>query len=187
LLCAATLASLSRGVLGLAVALAVASARSPARRAFAAFVTAAALLAMVTLSLGNLSLDPTRPAEARWLDAPSPRLQALATAGRTLWKHPLGSGPGSLPARVDGRPFEAHCTPLNVAATLGAPAALALLAMPVLLWRRRVRPLERSAWGALLGLGVDALAQDVEDFRHVWLLLGWLWGAARSDEPAGLP
>jgi hypothetical protein len=88
---------------------------------------------------------------------------------------------------VDGRPFEAHCTPLNVAATLGAPAALALLAMPVLLWRRRGRPLERSAWGALLGLGVDALAQDVEDFRHVWLFLGWLWGAARPDEPAGLP
>jgi hypothetical protein len=180
LLVFAAVVSLSRGVLGLAVALAIAAARTPRRRILALVTVAAALAAVTILSVSNLALDPTRPLQAVWRETPSPRRQALTTAARTAVEHPLGIGPGALPAQVDGRPFEAHCTPLNVAATLGLPAAAALLLLPILLWQRRRRPTDLAVWGALAGLAIDALAQDVEDFRHVWLLLGWLWGERES-------
>jgi hypothetical protein len=72
----------------------------------------------------------------------------------------------------EGVPCDAHFTPLNVAATLGLPALAAFLAIPVLLWRGRVRPADLATWGGLAGIGLDALAQDVEDFRHLWVLFG---------------
>lgn len=184
LLVAAAVASLSRGVLGLVVALAVAGAASRAGRVRAAVAGVLALAAIVTLSVTYPRVDPTRPWDLTWSDAPSPRRQAFASAGRTLLEHPLGIGPGARPARVNGVPFEAHCTPLDVAATLGLPAAFALLGLPLVLWRRRGRPTDRAAWGALLGLGLDALAQDAADFRHLWLVLGWL---DADREPARPP
>ena len=69
-------------------------------------------------------------------------------------------------------PFDAHMTPLNIAATLGLPALAAFVAIPCLLWRARRRPTNLVLWGALAGIGLDGLAQDVEDFRHVWVLFG---------------
>jgi hypothetical protein len=77
-------------------------------------------------------------------------------------------------------PCSAHLTPLDVAATLGAPALLAFVAVPFLIWRERIRPTDRIIWGVLAGLGVDALGQDLENFRHVWVALGV---AARCDRP----
>jgi len=55
---------------------------------------------------------------------------------------------------------------------LGLPALLGLLAIPAALWVRRARPTDTATWAALAGIGLDALTQDVEDFRHVWVLLG---------------
>ena len=78
-------------------------------------------------------------------------------------------------------PCDAHFTPLNVAATLGLPALAALVAVPILLWRRRSRPTDLAVWGGLAGLALDALAQDVEDFRHLWVLFGM--AAAGRREP----
>jgi len=67
----------------------------------------------------------------------------------------------------------------------------ALIATLVLLWRSRRRPTDVALWSALAGIGIDGLAQDIDHFRHVWVLLGLLgsglesyaqtpWSGARS-------
>jgi hypothetical protein len=175
------LLTVSRAALAFAAAWLLREARTPGarRRAWVAVAATAALF--VALSLTHLRLDPTRPGQARFDPRPSPRRQALAAAAATLAERPLfGVGPGSTPARADGVPFDAHATPLNVAATLGLPAAAAFLAIPLLLWRRRARPTDLALWAALVALALDGLAQDVEDFRHVWLLFGALAAAPRE-------
>ena len=61
---------------------------------------------------------------------------------------------------------------MNVAATLGLPALAALTFLFVSLWRNRRRPTPLATWSGFAGLAIDALAQDVEHFRHVWVLVG---------------
>jgi hypothetical protein len=118
-------------------------------------------------------LNPSRPWQARVVDTPSPRRLAVASAADTLAARPLfGSGPGNLPARRGREPFDAHLTPLSVAATLGLPALAALVLLVAALWRERSRPTDRVSWGLLAALALDGLGQDVEDFRHVWIALG---------------
>jgi len=98
---------------------------------------------------------------------------ALASSVKTVQAHfPLGVGPGHPAGSRHGLPFDAHSTPVNVLATLGLPALLGLLAIPAALWVQRGRPTDTATWPALAGIGLDALTQDVEDFRHVWVLLG---------------
>jgi hypothetical protein len=98
-----------------------------------------------------------------------------------LSAHPwLGVGPGHAPAVVDGAPFEAHCTPLDIAATLGLPALAAFVAMVVLLWTKTA-PHDPVLWSGLVALGLDGLTEDVADFRHLWVLFGL---AASSRRPA---
>jgi len=177
----------SRAALGFVLAWLISAADTRTRRILAASWAALAVALVAALSYGNLGLDPSRPGEARWLEAPSSRSQTTSSAWRTFLEHPwLGLGPGRTVAVKDGLPYEAHLTPLNVAATLGAPALLCFAAIPLRLWRTRSRPPDRGLWGGLAGLGLDALAQDVEDFRHLWVLFGWLDGrrAAREDQPA---
>ena len=77
--------------------------------------------------------------------------------------------------------FDAHLTPLNIAATLGLPALLGFLLVPIALWRARRRPTDRALWGMLAGLALDGLGQDVEDFRHVFVAFGLV--DAERDEP----
>jgi uncharacterized protein (TIGR03382 family) len=114
--------------------------------------------------------------------AANPRLNGIATSLDTLVAHPLlGSGPESLPGySPKGKRFRAHLTPLNVAATTGVPSLAALVFLVAVLWRRRRRPTDIAIWSGLAGLGVDAIGQDVEHFRHVWLMLG-LADADRSE------
>jgi small-conductance mechanosensitive channel len=50
----------------------------------------------------------------------------------------------------------------------------------VVLWRERRRPTSIATWTGLLGLAVDGLAQDIEHFRHVWVMIG-LADAERRD------
>jgi hypothetical protein len=111
----------------------------------------------------------------------------VTTSSETLGEDPLfGSGPGSSPGRVDELAFDAHLTPLNIAATLGLPALLGFLLVPFALWRARRRPTDRALWGMLAGLGLDGLGQDIEDFRHVWVAFG-LAGAERDETPTDTP
>ncbi len=171
----------SRAILAFVLALAVRRATTPARRRFAQVAAAALVLAMAALTVSNLRLDPTRPWEARLSPAPSARLLAAESSAGTFLRHPLvGSGPGTSPGWRGAMPFDAHLTPLNVAATLGLPAFLGLAVALVALWRARARPTDLVTWGMLAGLALDGLGQDVEDFRHVWVALG-LADAGRSN------
>ena len=171
--------TLSRAILGFAVAWAIRwAAQAPARGAQRAVIAGVviALAAMGGLTLGRLLPDPSPPAvHYRFLDeSSSPRLTSLERSAETLADHPLvGIGPGGLPGEIQGEPGRAHLTPLNVAATMG-PLALAGLIFAVgAIWSGRRRPTNVAIWSGLAGLGVDALGQDVEHFRHVWIMLGF--------------
>ena len=128
---------------------------------------------MIGLTLVNLTFQPLRPWELLVRPGPSVRLEAATSSLATLAAHPLfGSGVGSSPGHRGALAFDAHLTPLNVAATLGLPALAGLALLVLGLWRARARPTDLALWGMLAGLGLDALGQDVEDFRHVWVALG---------------
>jgi hypothetical protein len=175
----------SRAVLGFALAVAIRWASTPARRRHAAALAVALLVAMLALTVVNVTFYPLRPWDVRVLPGPSPRLEAATTSFQTLLAHPLvGTGPGTSPGRRGQMPFDAHLTPLNVAATLGLPALLGLALAVLALWRARSRPTDLATWGMLAGLGLDGLGQDVEDFRHVWVALG-LADAGRRDREEG--
>ncbi len=168
-----SLATFSRGILALGLAVLVRHAETPGRRRVAAIVAALFGLFLATLSWANVAVDPTRPWEARVLETHSPRRQALVSSLATLRAHPLlGTGPGRSPGTKDKAPFDAHCTVLNVAATLGLPALLGLLLIPLGRWRHRSRPTDRATWGMLAGFALESLGHDVEDFRHVWVAFG---------------
>ncbi len=181
-LTAAVLLTTSRAILAFALSAAIRHAGTPGRRRFAKALAAVLVVAMAALTLVNLVMNPARPWQARVGVGPSPRLEAAATSLDTLARHPwVGSGPGSLPGLRGRLPFDAHFTPLNVAATLGLPALGALVLLAVALWRARARPTDRTTWGLLAALALDGLGQDVEDFRHVWIALG-LADAGRREE-----
>jgi hypothetical protein len=163
----------SRGILALLLTILVARATTPGRRRAALAFALVAVVVFVTLGVRAIAVDPAQPLDARLLSATSSRWQAFASSLDTLRARPwTGVGPSASPGLKEGMPFDAHFTPLNVAATLGLPALVAFLAIPALLWRHRTRPTDLATWGALAGMGLDALGQDVEDFRHLWVLFG---------------
>lgn len=166
------ISTLSRGALAFGVALLIrwaAASPAPGRRLVAtgAAVTVVVLLALLTW--GNLETKPL----AYRLPYPGPRHEAVVTAWRTLRSDPVfGIGPGTDPGFYAGMRFRAHLTPLNIAGTAGLPALVLLAGMVVALWRGRSRPTDIAIWSGLAGLMIDGLAQDMEHFRHVWLLVG---------------
>ena len=171
----------SRAILAFGLAAAIRHATTPVRRRFAWGLGAAFVAVMVGLTLVNVTLYPLRPWDLRFPHGPSVRLVSVATSLETLAAHPIvGSGIGSSPGRRGSLAFDAHLTPLNVAATLGLPALAGLGFMVFCLWRARSRPTDLALWGMLAGLGLDGLGQDIEDFRHVWVALG-LADAGRQD------
>jgi len=174
----------SRAVLGFALAAIIRSPRVPRLRAAAAAAAVLAVALMATLTVFKVSLDPSRPFDAKLqTDVESVRSQELRASVETFAEHPLfGTGPRTLPGEAAGYgPRQAHNTPVGVAATLGLPALVALIVLLVALWRGRERPTNMATWGGLAGLGVDGLGQDIENFRHVWVLIG-LAGASPGRE-----
>jgi hypothetical protein len=175
----------SRAILAFALAAVIRGAATPARRRFAGALAAFLVVAMLGLTVAHLAVYPLRPWDVRVLPGASPRLEAAVTSFETLAAHPLmGTGPGTSPGRRGHLPFDAHLTPLNVAATLGLPTLLGLAFVVFSLWRARSRPTDLATWGMLAGLGLDGLGQDVEDFRHVWVALGFA-DAGRCDPGKG--
>jgi O-Antigen ligase len=177
-LAALVVASLSRAAIGFAVALLIRAAyrhrHSPRVRVAAAVGVVACLVIVTALSVGRLHLDPTRP-ETISYEVPDPhgRRELLATSLDTLREHPVvGAGPGSLTGNNFGVPKRAHMTLLNIAATMGLPALAAFIFLIATLWRNRRRPTPVATWSGMAGLGVDALGQDAEHFRHVWAMIG---------------
>jgi hypothetical protein len=170
----------SRGILAFSLAAAIRAARNRWQRFLTGMYAVAGVGIIAALTVWNLSLEPMHPLGARLNDAPSSRRQAMTSSLRTLAARPLwGSGPGHSPGEYRGRPFDAHCTPLNIAATLGLPALAAFAAWWAILWRGRSRPTDLALWGGLAGMALDALAQDIEDFRHLWVMAGLAEARAR--------
>lgn len=171
LLAITVLTTFSRAILGFAVA----AAWRSGRRTLALGVTAAAVVVVVGLVFVN-----PRPEGGE-----SVRQQTIASAAETVIERPLfGVGLGNLPADANGGAYRAHLTPLDIAATQGIPSLLALVVALVVLWRRQRRPTDLILWGGMAGLAVDALGQDIQHFRHVWLLLGLVAAACRDDDLA---
>ena len=185
-LSAVVVLTFSRGAIAFFVAMGIRAAYRrldvrAARRA-AVVLVAAAVAVIAALSVGRPHLDPTSPSTISYeLPDPGGRREAFETGLDTLADHPLtGKGPGTYVSFNDGAPFRAHFTPLNVAATMGLPALAALVFLVVVLWRGRRRPTSIATWSGLIGLAIDGLAQDIEHFRHVWVMLG-LADAERRD------
>jgi hypothetical protein len=185
-LSALVLLTFSRGALGFFAAMGIRAAYRrrdavAARRLTVVIVTAAVAI-LAALSAGRLHVDPAHPSNTTY-EVPDPgnRREAFDTGLDTFADHPLtGKGPGTYVAVNRGLPFRAHFTPLNVAATMGLPALAALVFLVVVLWRERRRPTPIATWSGLAGLAIDGLAQDIEHFRHVWVMVG-LADADRKD------
>jgi hypothetical protein len=179
----------SRGILGFGLAAVIRAARTPRRRAVAAVCAAGCVGVVISLTLWNPAINPTQPLDAHLQTVTSSRFQAASTSLAALVRHPvLGSGLGTSPAEYGGLPFDSHCTPINIASTLGLPALIAFSLLFASLWRRRTRPIDLAIWGGLVGLALDGLALDIEDFRHVWVIVGLAdanIGGTRSPDPAG--
>jgi hypothetical protein len=174
----------SRGILGFGLAAVIRAARTPRRRAVAAVCAGGCVGVVISLTLWNPAINPTHPLDAHFQSVASSRLQAATTSLVAVVRHPLlGSGLGTSPAQYNGAPFDSHCTPLNIAATLGLPTLVVFSMLIASLWRRRTRPIDLAIWGGLAGLALDGLAQDVEDFRHVWVMLG----LAGANKPVRTP
>ena len=172
----------SRGILGFVLAAVIRAARTPRRRVAATACAAVFVVLVISLTVWRPSINPTHPLDARFESAPSARHQAASSALTTLLANPLfGSGLGTHPGQYRGAPFDSHSTLLNIAATLGLPALAAFSFLIASLWLRRKRPTDLALWGGLAGLAVDGLAQDTEDFRHVWVMIG-LADADREPE-----
>ena len=178
------LLTFSRAILAFMLAAAIRLATGKKQRVAIGAAVAAYVVLIAALTIWNVSVNPARPLETHIrTEEPTVRLVAFTSASRTLAAHPLfGSGVGRSPGARYGQPFDAHLTPLNVAATMGLPALAAFVGIFAALWRKRPRPLDRarlSVWSGLAGLMLDGLAQDVEDFRHLWVLIGL---AGTSDD-----
>jgi O-antigen ligase len=175
------LGTLARGVLAFGVAMLVRwAAASPTRSrvtvAVGAAVAVVAILALLTI--GNLTTNPISYDSG----FPGPRRQAVVTSWHTFRDDPVfGIGPGTDPGIYLAQRFRAHLTPLQVAATSGLPALIALVGLFVALWRGRSRPTDIAIWSGIAGLLLDGMVQDIDHFRHVWLLIGLAAVATSRD------
>jgi O-Antigen ligase len=177
------LLTFSRGILGFVLAAVIRGARTPRRRVAAAVCAVCCMGIIISLTLWKPSFNPTHPLDVHFESTASSRYQAASSSLATLVNHPLfGSGLGTSPGQYGGGFFDAHCTPINIAATLGLPALITFAAMLTSLWRNRRRPTDLALWSGFAGLALDALAQDIEDFRHVWVLLGLAAGEPQRDD-----
>jgi hypothetical protein len=182
------LLTFSRGILGFGLAVALRNANTRPRKIFAAVCAVGSVAILISISVWSVSLDPTNPGSLHLNpDVISSRRVAVTTALRTVTANPLsGSGVGTSPGRYNNLPFDAHMTAVNIAGVFGLPALIAFAAMISLLWRNRKRPTDVFLWSGFAGLALDSLAQDIEDFRHVWVLLGLAAGETKHTPRGSL-
>jgi hypothetical protein len=164
----------SRAFLGFTAAAAIRAAHTRRQCLAAAAYVAACAAMLVLLTVATLTLDPSRVWTADLnTTEPAPRWQTMTSSLRTLSDSPLlGCGSGVPPGLDQGHPVNAHLTLLGIAATLGLPALAAFVGIVLSLWRGRGHPLDTATWSGLVGLGLDSLASDIQNFRHLWVLFG---------------
>ncbi|HKA23135.1 MAG TPA: hypothetical protein VKN18_33010 [Blastocatellia bacterium] len=167
------LLTFSRGILGFVLAALIRNATTPRRRAIAAIGAFAVIALTIAMTIWKPLINPARPLEVRFERVASSRKEGALSALATIVRNPLfGSGLGTSPGEYRGAPFDSHCTPINIAGTIGLPALISFSFLIASLWRRRLRPIDLALWGGLAGLALDGLAQDIEDFRHLWVMIG---------------
>jgi hypothetical protein len=177
--------AVSRGVLAFALAIVIATASTPARKklALAATVVCVAVYAMLSFTVDPLGVGVSH--------AKIFRADLTRASLRTVASHPVfGVGPETDPGLNKGTRARAHLTPVNVAGQLGVPGLLAFLALLVLLWRERPRPTDWFLWAGMAALLLDGLANDIEYFRHLWVLFGLVAACsafAQQTASAGQP
>lgn len=176
------LLTLSRTLLAVAVGLVL--LRAP--RAWRVPAVGLLVLAMLLVNRCDLYRGP----DGGWTvsAAPGVRWRMASAAMSQVVAHPLvGLGPGRFVAEVPWprpgdpvRSMQAHVTALNVAGRIGVPGLVAFVLTLVLTWRRARRSVGDATGSALLAggaaMGLDSLSMDIENFRHLWLLLGLLAG-----------
>lgn len=143
--------------------------------AIAAVVIVAVLL--VVSARFTIQLEPTHFWRATITDEPGTRWVIWGDALNTVAANPIfGAGPGS-PATDLG--WSAHLVWLNLWAVLGVvPLCAFAVGTYRALGRYQLETVVAVALGVIL---LDGLARDVEDMRHVWILMGLLLGShARS-------
>jgi hypothetical protein len=146
-----------------------------ARDAVAIVVVLVTIAAMLVVSWLDIRLDPTRPWDMHIGSGTGTRWIHLNDALSTIAAHPFGVGPGR-PPTFDG--WDAHFTPINIAAILGKPAAFAFILVFMIALVRAVRAARggdstmRGVAAALVLFAFDALARDTEDQRALWVLIG---------------
>jgi hypothetical protein len=173
------LSTFSRAILGFAAAIAIRAGyrnRDSRRVRFAVVAFVVASVATIgALTVGFLRIDPTHLSDLTYevAEADNPRRAAVSSSFDSVTEHPIvGKGPGLVPGSFQGDPIRAHLTPLNIAATLGLPALGAAIFLIITLWRNRKRPIPIATWSGMAGLGIEAMAGDVEHFRNVWVMIG---------------
>jgi len=127
-------------------------------------------------------LNPLAPWALEVIDTDGTRFAIWRDATATLSENPIfGIGPGTLVA--DG--WSAHNTWINLWAGIGfVPlAAFAYLMVAALVAAIRL-PLVGVAGAQTLML-IDSLPTDIEDMRHVWLLIGIALSAGSAGSGAG--
>lgn len=176
--------SISRGLIGLLVAIATYLIwRRRPRFAPVPFIAGAC--AAILLTLGFLTFTPSRPVSTTYAFGENNRRYEARVALEKIPERPLtGYGPGVLTGEglATGLPRKPHMTAINVASTLGIPALIALTVILAAAWSGRTRD-GLPLWAAAAGLAVDSIGQDVDHFRHSWLLLGLLLAAAIVQQP----
>jgi hypothetical protein len=75
---------------------------------------------------------------------------------------------------------------MNRAAPKGMPALAAFASILFFVWLQRDRTLNQAIWIGLAAIALYAYTTDVEDFRHLWVMIG-LVDADRSTDPYGGP
>jgi hypothetical protein len=177
------LLTISFGILGFVLAAWLRSVHTRVGRWGIGVYTAGCVALIITFNLLNPAIDLAAPSRSHLnLDQPSMRRQAIISSLDTLADYPLfGTGPDGLPGEYRGQPCKAHLTPLNIAATLGLPALLAFALLIVVLWRGRRGADDQGLWSGLAGLALDSLTSDIEYFRHLWVLLGFIDASSRKS------
>lgn len=182
-LCLVVVCTFSRAILGFLLAMALRAGNGARPRSQLLVALTVGIVAVLgVLTVANLAVDPGHLSEAHFSAEPSTRRQTLVASAHTLAEHPVfGKGLGSLPGGWNGSQGQAHFTALEIAATQGPIALVAIGVLVVTLWQRRKRPIDLATWSALAGMGVDSLWMDVHRFRHVWVLLGLADGSRAGD------
>jgi hypothetical protein len=160
---------------GAVMVLAITPAHTRTRDAVAIVVVLATIAVMLTVSWLDIRLDPTRPWDMAIGSGTGTRWIHLNDALASVASHPFGVGPGR-PPTFNG--WDAHFTPINIAAILGKPAAVAFVLLFAIALVRALRAARdgdatmRGVAAALVLFSFDALARDIEDQRALWVLIG---------------